>query len=45
MLKVETKADSSYMIVAGIQERSQQRRKSTDVLINKFFLFQKKRKC
>jgi len=29
--QVETKADSSYMIVSGIQERSVQRRKSSSV--------------
>ncbi len=44
VFKVETKADSSYMVVAGIQDRSQptQRRESTTVklfLNVKMFLF------
>ena len=43
VFKVETKADSSYMIVAGIQDRSapaQRRRDSTGVclLTNRWFL-------
>ena len=38
-LKVETKADSSYMVVAGIQDRSSQpqRRESTTVEKKKRF--------
>jgi hypothetical protein len=31
VFKVETKADSSYMVVSGIQERTQQRRISNSV--------------
>ena len=40
-LKVETKADSSYMIVSGIQERNQQRRVSVGVnsFLNKLIIF------
>ncbi len=40
VFKVETKADSSYMVVAGIQDRSQpqqQRRESTAVKLIYFF--------
>jgi hypothetical protein len=43
VFKVETKADSSYMVVAGIQDRSQpqqQRRESTAVKIDLLFLFE-----
>ena len=37
VFKVETKADSSYMVVSGIQERTQQRRISNSVKY--FFLY------
>lgn len=40
VFKVETKADSSYMVVAGIQDRSvhPQRRESTTVMYKSIFI-------
>jgi len=42
VFKVETKADSSYMVVAGIQDRSTQPQRRESTTVKKFLIEKRK---